>query len=71
MSPRSPTATPSASNRARWVAAPIGSRIAIRARFPDALPQTRCHGTCPALTFSAAAEMRAPPGIPASSAIWP
>ena len=43
----------------------------MRARVGLALPHTRCHGTWPALTLSAAAATRAPRGMPASSAIWP
>lgn len=43
----------------------------MRARVTPALAQTRCHGTWPPETLSAAAAMRAPPGMPATSATWP
>lgn len=46
----------------------------MRPRFFPVFPITRCHGTgfaASPLTFIAAPATRAPPGIPASSAIWP
>jgi hypothetical protein len=63
--------TPSASSIARCIAAPTGSRILIRAWVRPATPHTRCHGTSPPLTLSAAAVTRAPRGMPAISATWP
>jgi hypothetical protein len=47
--------------------------MAIRPRLGPALPITRCHGSRPAReeTFMAAPATRPPPGMPASSAIWP
>lgn len=63
----------SAASSSRWIAAPTGSWIAIRPRVLLALPITRCHGSLSVgeLVLSAAAAMRAPPGMPASSATWP
>jgi hypothetical protein len=65
--------TPSSSSSWRWTAAPTGSWIAIRPRFAEALPITRCHGSRSAglHVFNAAPATRAPPGKPASSATWP